>query len=85
MSAKILVIVGKYKPVIEETLDKWGVLNKVNFVIQEIPEGTGHAVRCTLDHLIDDDGYNLILNGDCPNCTVLVLHKTHITILSQIC
>jgi len=68
--AKILVVVGQYKPVIEQTLEEWGVLDKINFAIQEIPKGTGHAILCTLDQLPNNEGsYNLILNGDCPMLT----------------
>ncbi len=64
---KILVVVGQYRPIIEETLLKWNLLEKINFAIQEVPKGTGHAVLCTLDHLPnDEDHYNIILNGDCP-------------------
>ncbi len=68
--SKILVVVGQYRPVIEETLEKWNVLSKITFAIQDPPLGTGHAILCTIDQLSDDaDAYNIILNGDCPLLT----------------
>ena len=64
---KILIVVGEYRPIIEETLLEWDVLDKIVFAIQETPLGTGHAVLCTLDDLSNsDNSYNIILNGDCP-------------------
>jgi bifunctional N-acetylglucosamine-1-phosphate-uridyltransferase/glucosamine-1-phosphate-acetyltransferase GlmU-like protein len=50
----ILVVVGQYKPIIKQTLEKWNVLDKVDFAIQENPLGTGHAILCTLDQLPND-------------------------------
>jgi bifunctional UDP-N-acetylglucosamine pyrophosphorylase/glucosamine-1-phosphate N-acetyltransferase len=65
---KILVVVGQHKPIIESTLSKWNMLDQITFAIQDQPLGTGNAVLCTLNHL-DNDGYNIILNGDCPLLT----------------
>lgn len=69
---KILIVVGKYKDIIKETIEDeikfWKItdlLNIIEYVMQDEPLGTGHAVLCTLQH-IDDDGINLILNGDTP-------------------
>lgn len=62
---KILVVVGKYLPIIEKTLIEHDVLKYITFVNQSEPLGTGHAVHSTLNYL-DDNCYNLILNGDSP-------------------
>ncbi len=71
---KILVVVGKYKPIIESTLHKFGILDKINFAIQDEPLGTGHAILCTLDQLTQE-GINVILNGDTPLLTADTILK----------
>lgn len=63
---KILVVVGEYKPIISETLKKYDVLQYVEFVHQERPQGTGHAVQCCREHLNVDNTKVLILSGDVP-------------------
>ena len=35
-------------------------------VVQDPPQGTGHAVMCAKDALADFDGDVLVVNGDCP-------------------
>ena len=62
---KILIIVGQYRNIIEETLLKYTTLEDVEFVNQPIALGTGNAVFCTLDYL-KPNSINLILNGDTP-------------------
>lgn len=72
--SKILIVVGQYKPIIEQTLDEWNLLDKINFTIQDPALGTGHAVLCTLEQLSSSpDDYNIILNGDSPllSCTTI--------------
>jgi len=68
-----MVIVGKYRPIIQDTLKKFltcDEFSKVEFVIQKVAQGTGHAVQCTLPNLkeIKDkkNCTNVILNGDTP-------------------
>lgn len=69
---RILIVVGKYKNIIKETIEEeikfWktsSLLNIIDYVMQDDPLGTGHAVLCTLQHL-ENEGFNLILNGDTP-------------------
>lgn len=62
----ILIVVGKYKWIIEQTLQEFDALDGVKFAYQEIALGTGDAVKSTLQHLQYQNGYNLILNGDTP-------------------
>lgn len=70
---KILIIVGKYKDIIDETITKYININNIEYVIQETALGTGHAILCSLNHL-DNDGINLIVNGDTPMLTYETLN-----------
>ena len=71
---KIGIIVGKYKDQIEksinETVDK-DIISKIEYIIQEEPKGTGHAVQCASEFI---KNYNriLVLSGDVP----LITEKT---------
>lgn len=62
---KILVVVGKYMPIIEKTLETYNVLHNVEFVIQHEALGTGHAIQCCREHL-NCNANILILSGDVP-------------------
>lgn len=65
----ILIVVGKYRNIIEETLNKFNVLKFVKFVIQMPAQGTGHAIQCCKDTLHINNEKNdkvLILSGDTP-------------------
>jgi UDP-N-acetylglucosamine diphosphorylase/glucosamine-1-phosphate N-acetyltransferase len=68
---KIFIVVGKFKDIIEQTLLKYISLDDIEFIIQESPLGTGHAILCTLPKL-ESNTVNLILNGDTP----LLQHTT---------
>lgn len=68
---KILIIVGKYKIEIEEEIKKYinkNIIEKnIEYIIQNEPLGTGHAVRCCIDYFKDNiDSNILILSGDVP-------------------
>jgi UDP-N-acetylglucosamine diphosphorylase/glucosamine-1-phosphate N-acetyltransferase len=64
---KILIVVGKYKDIIETTLREYISLNKIEFIIQSEALGTGHAIQCCRDTLLQYDNTNvLILSGDTP-------------------
>lgn len=65
--SKIIIVVGQYKNIIEETIVKYDLLKYVTFSIQENPLGTGNAVLCTLNELSNlENDYSIILNGDSP-------------------
>lgn len=72
---KILVIVGDYRDIIQETIEKCfscevDVVNKIEYVIQPVALGTGHAMQCTIPHLQHAlDSHTLILSGDVPLLT----------------
>ena len=67
---KIFIIVGKYKDIIKKTIDEYLFewKNDIEYIIQENPNGTGHAILCSLPYIetkyIDDNA--LILSGDVP-------------------
>lgn len=71
---KIGIIVGKYKDQIEqsvkETIEE-NILSKIEYIIQEEPKGTGHAVQCATEFIKNYDKI-LILSGDVP----LITEKT---------
>lgn len=61
---RIHVIVGAHSPAVRELVVKR--LGEAAAVLQDPPEGTGHAVRCAEAALADFDGDVLVVNGDCP-------------------
>lgn len=64
---KIIIVVGKYKDVIKEELDKYEYLPNVDYVLQDEPLGTGHAVSCCINELGEfPESDVLILSGDVP-------------------
>ena len=71
---KILIVVGKYKQMIAETLSKYIDINGIIFVHQEEPLGTGHAIQCCVEQLANfqENSTTLILSGDVP----LLQHNT---------
>lgn len=67
---RILIVIGKglsgdmiRSEVFTETPKVW--VDKIQFVVQEKPQGTGDAVKATLPY-ISESAINLILNGDVP-------------------
>lgn len=81
--SKIFVIVGKFKTLISETIDlyvKQGFISNpelIEFVDQETPLGTAHAIKCVLEHLnpmyLDQNA--LILSGDVPLISIQTLYE----------
>jgi len=71
---KIIVIVGKSKGLIEATVSNYIKTKDITFIQQLEPQGTGHAIKVSLD-AYEEDGPVLILNGDMPLITVDVLKK----------
>jgi UDP-N-acetylglucosamine diphosphorylase/glucosamine-1-phosphate N-acetyltransferase len=62
---KIIIIVGKFKDFIDETVKKYLNCDLIEYAIQSEPLGTGDAIKYTLDYL-PENGFNLIVNGDNP-------------------
>lgn len=63
---KIVIIVGKHYLQIKSTIDYYKIQN-IEYVIQETPLGTGHAVMCCNHIILQNINSNvLILNADVP-------------------
>ena len=67
---KIIIITGKYDALIKDTIlenikPDSDLLDKIVYVQQTNPMGTGHAILCTLNNYSNEDNV-LILNGDMP-------------------
>jgi bifunctional UDP-N-acetylglucosamine pyrophosphorylase/glucosamine-1-phosphate N-acetyltransferase len=63
-NAHILIVVGKYKDIIQATIREYTDVD-VEYVVQDPPLGTGHAVACCLPH-IDPERQVIVLSGDVP-------------------
>jgi UDP-N-acetylglucosamine diphosphorylase/glucosamine-1-phosphate N-acetyltransferase len=70
--SKIFVVVGKYRDIIQNTINIYmnlnTYLNTIQFIYQEVPLGTGHAIQCCLPELykFTKKSNTLILSGDVP-------------------
>jgi bifunctional UDP-N-acetylglucosamine pyrophosphorylase/glucosamine-1-phosphate N-acetyltransferase len=62
--ARILIVVGKYKDIIQATIRQYTDV-EVEYVVQDPPLGTGHAVACCLPY-IDQERQVIVLSGDVP-------------------
>lgn len=72
---KIIIIVGKYRAIIEQTLRETidtKIFDQLEFAVQPDAKGTGDAIKCALSNLIDysnNEIPTLILSGDTPLVT----------------
>lgn len=77
---KIIIITGKYDTLIKTTIKEYCVNNlshfydKLIFIQQDVPNGTGGAIKCTLD-LYSNNENVLILNGDMPLLSASLIEK----------
>ena len=70
----VMIVVGKYKQIIEETIndflqekDLQFLIEKIQYIDQIEPMGTGHAIQCCRSELLKYQNANvLILSGDVP-------------------
>lgn len=67
IASRILIVVGKYRDLIETVINESSNIpyEKIEYVDQPVPKGTGHAVMCCLPHLKQNQPV-LILSGDVP-------------------
>jgi len=74
--SKIIIITGKYDDLIKRTLKLFLdiTFDKLTFVQQKNPNGTGDAINSTL-HLYNENENVLILNGDMPLISSVLLHN----------
>jgi UDP-N-acetylglucosamine diphosphorylase/glucosamine-1-phosphate N-acetyltransferase len=64
---KVIIVVGKYKDQIKDTIEELIDLPKIVYVTQEVPQGTGHAIMCCKNELVEHPHSDvLILSGDVP-------------------
>lgn len=63
---KVLIVVGKHKDTIKNCIQS--ELN-IEYIMQDVPQGTGHAIMCCLDKLSANTD-TLILSGDVPFISV---------------
>jgi len=79
---KVLIIVGKYHLIIKETLEKYLLKDEIKFieyVLQDVPKGTGHAVQQILPILKEYSiAKVIVLSGDVP----LISTKTLLGLLA---
>ena len=89
---KILVVVGKNtEEKIRVTTTYWFPdVSIIEYVLQETPLGTGHAVQCCVPYL-KDSGDVIILSGDVPNIRATTIRDvfrlndiTHATLSSKL-
>jgi len=81
---KICIIVGKYYELIKDTIEDYYKKNnntaiyKINYIIQDEPQGTGHAVMCCQNYLSKlNMSINrcVILSGDVPFIKANTINK----------
>ena len=63
-------MVGKYKEIIKKTIEEYITTDKISYIIQEAPLGTGNAIMSCIHFLknintLEDERF-LILSGDVP-------------------
>lgn len=76
-SKKIMVVVGKYRDIIEKTLKQYMSLDNIVFVNQPVSNGTGGAIMSCRDKLENYKNYNvLVLSGDVPLISSKTLSNT---------
>ncbi len=64
---KIFIIVGKYKNIIQTTIEDYIKNDFIEYVLQEEALGTGHAIQCCYNKLLLNHKYKtFILSGDVP-------------------
>ena len=76
---KIIVVVGRFHQMIQDEIERHINDQRIIYVDQETPLGTGHAVKCTLPVLGTEHIDNIILNGDVP----MIQHQTIREIYNQ--
>ena len=73
---KILIVVGKYREIIQKTIAEYLDTDVITFIDQPNPLGTGHAIQCCLEELNQYKNHNaLILSGDVPLLSSLLMYN----------
>ena len=73
---KIIIVVGKFKEIIKNKISEYIDLTNIEFIDQDEPLGTGHAIMCCSKYLSNYlNSKTLILSGDVPLITENTLNK----------
>jgi UDP-N-acetylglucosamine diphosphorylase/glucosamine-1-phosphate N-acetyltransferase len=73
---KVMIVVGKYRQIIEETISRLQNLPEIQYIEQIEPMGTGHAIQCCRSELLKHQNMNvLILSGDVPLISLSLMLK----------
>ena len=83
---KICIIVGKFKDLIKKTIEEYYIKNnrfneivyKLHYIIQNEPQGTGHAIMCCTKYLKKlniNVNRCVILSGDIPFIKASTINK----------
>jgi bifunctional N-acetylglucosamine-1-phosphate-uridyltransferase/glucosamine-1-phosphate-acetyltransferase GlmU-like protein len=67
----------------QNNLETFFLNNKIVYINQEHPLGTGDAVKCTLDEFNGESVINIILNGDVPLLQYQTIKEIYDYFLSQ--
>jgi UDP-N-acetylglucosamine diphosphorylase/glucosamine-1-phosphate N-acetyltransferase len=73
---RVMIVVGKYRQIIEETISRLQNLPEIQYIEQIEPMGTGHAIQCCRSELLKHQNMNvLILSGDVPLISLSLMLK----------
>ena len=73
---KILIVVGKYREIIQKKIAKYLATDVITFIDQPNPLGTGHAIQCCIEELKQYRNHNtLILSGDVPLLSAILMYN----------
>jgi UDP-N-acetylglucosamine diphosphorylase/glucosamine-1-phosphate N-acetyltransferase len=73
---KILIVVGKYREIIQKKIAKYLATDVITFIDQPNPLGTGHAIQCCIEELKQYTNHNtLILSGDVPLLSAILMYN----------
>ena len=71
----VILVLGHQKDRVEETIRELHPDVALSVAVQEVQNGTGHAVLCALDSIPEDAAYVLVLNGDIPNLSAHTMER----------
>ena len=78
---QILIVVGKYRQIIQKTLEEYLDTDVITFIDQPNALGTGHAIQCCANELSGYKNHNvLILSGDVPLLSAELMYKMVINV-----
>jgi UDP-N-acetylglucosamine diphosphorylase/glucosamine-1-phosphate N-acetyltransferase len=74
--SKIMIVVGYYQEIIRKTIANYVSTSMIEFIYQEKPMGTGHALQCCRQVLLQHTYSRvLVLSGDVPLITAKTMRE----------